>query len=125
LAHVSRSPAPGCGLRSASVESLEDDDRLEMIAFSSSATRYNQQPIHATAAERRQGVRVDPGVDRGRGTQLIPAINQPLRPLRNDSASPRRFGLAQIDPRVFGRHQNSDSTFGTLSINRRAASLVM
>jgi len=64
------------GIVKSLIKSLEDDDRLEMIAFSSDPKRYNQQPIHATAAERRKACAdrsaererrhgIDPGDQRG------------------------------------------------------------
>ena len=36
------------------IDSLDDDDRLEMVAFSSEQVRYRAEPVHATEAERRK-----------------------------------------------------------------------
>jgi Ca-activated chloride channel family protein len=67
------------------VGGLEDDDRLEMIAFSSGQKRYRGEPVRATAAERASAIAWIQGLNAGGGTEMIPAIGEALRPLRHDS----------------------------------------
>ena len=64
------------------IDSLDDDDRLEMVAFSSEQVRYRAEPVHATEAERRKARAWIEGLRANGGTELISAIDEALRPLR-------------------------------------------
>jgi Ca-activated chloride channel family protein len=67
------------------VESLDDRDRLEMIAFASEPTRYARGPVQATPAERMRAADWVDGLTAGGGTELISAIAEALQPLRRDA----------------------------------------
>jgi len=64
------------------IESLGDDDRLEMVAFASGQKRYNAAPVRTTADERRKACAWIHRLEAGGGTELISAIGEALRPLR-------------------------------------------
>ena len=66
------------------IDSLDDDDRLEIIAFSSGQVRYHAEPVHTTAAERRKVRAWIEALKADGGTELISAIGEALRPLRQD-----------------------------------------
>ena len=66
------------------IDSLGDADRIEMIAFSSRPVRFHEEPALATATERRNACEWIRSLHAGGGTELIPAIEEALRPLRND-----------------------------------------
>jgi Ca-activated chloride channel family protein len=65
------------------IETLGDADRIEMIAFSSRPFRFHQEPVAATAPERRKACEWIQSLQAGGGTELIPAIEEALRPLRD------------------------------------------
>ena len=66
------------------IDSLADDDRLEIIAFSSGQVRYHAEPVHTTAAERHKVRKWIEALKADGGTELISAIGEALRPLRQD-----------------------------------------
>jgi Ca-activated chloride channel family protein len=66
------------------IETLRDEDRLEMVAFSSGQVRYRQEPVLGTATERRKAAAWIERLEAHGGTELISAINEALRPLRDD-----------------------------------------
>jgi Ca-activated chloride channel family protein len=65
------------------IESLCDTDRIEMIAFSSRPVRFHEEPAPSTAAERRKACEWIQSLRADGGTELIPAIEEALRPLRD------------------------------------------
>jgi Ca-activated chloride channel family protein len=67
------------------VETLDDGDRLEMIAFASNARRYKPMAVNATPDERRLACAWIRALEAGGGTELIPAIVEALRPMRHDA----------------------------------------
>jgi Ca-activated chloride channel family protein len=66
------------------IDSLGDDDRVEIIAFSSNPVRFHEEPARATAAERQRAREWVQRLKANGGTELIPAIEEALRPLRSD-----------------------------------------
>lgn len=66
------------------IDSLADDDRLEIIAFSSGQVRYHAEPVHTTEAERHKVRKWIEALKADGGTELISAIGEALRPLRQD-----------------------------------------
>jgi hypothetical protein len=65
------------------IASLGDADRIVMIAFSTRPVRFHEEPAPATATERRNAAEWIQSLQAGGGTELIPAIEEALRPLRN------------------------------------------
>lgn len=68
------------------VESLGDQDRLEMVAFASGQVRYRKEPVHASARERKEACAWIRKLRADGGTEMISAIAEALRPLRADAA---------------------------------------
>lgn len=66
------------------VDSLDDNDRLDMVAFSSNQVRFRAEPVRAIAAERGNARTWIEGLTASGGTELISAIGAALRPLRAD-----------------------------------------
>ncbi|HEX7839852.1 MAG TPA: VIT domain-containing protein, partial [Kofleriaceae bacterium] len=64
------------------IESLGDDDRLELIEFSSAPRRYKPQPVHATRGEKQAAIRWLRGLSAGGGTEMQAAVLEALRVLR-------------------------------------------
>jgi Ca-activated chloride channel family protein len=64
------------------IQTLGDDDRLEMVAFASAPKRYQAAPVRATADERRKACAWIHNLKADGGTELISAIGEALRPLR-------------------------------------------
>ena len=67
------------------IDSLADEDRMEIIAFSSFPVRFHERPIHASAAERKRASAWVRALQASGGTELIPAIEEALRPLRDET----------------------------------------
>ena len=74
------------------IDSLNDEDRLEMVAFSSYQVRYREESVRATEEERRRARTWIEGLRANGGTELISAINEALRPRprRRPAAGHRR-----------------------------------
>ena len=70
---------------SALIESLADEDRLELIAFSTAPTRWKRGAVAATAAARRAALAWLAALRAGGGTEMRDGILEALRPLRADS----------------------------------------
>ncbi len=70
---------------SALVASLGEADRLELIAFSSTAVRWKRKPVAATSAARREALAWLAGLQASGGTEMHAGILEALRPLRPDS----------------------------------------
>jgi len=68
------------------IDSLRDDDRLEMVAFSSGQVRYRAEPVRTTEDERRRACAWIDSLEANGGTELISAIGEALRPLRDGVA---------------------------------------
>jgi Ca-activated chloride channel family protein len=68
------------------IDSLNDDDRVEMVAFSSRQVRYREEPVAATSEERQRARAWIGGLQANGGTELISAIDAALRPLRADAS---------------------------------------
>lgn len=66
------------------LDSLADDDRIEIIAFSSEPVRWPSGPAAATAAARVDARRFIEGLHAGGGTEMRHAVREALRPLRPD-----------------------------------------
>ncbi len=67
------------------VESLDDADRLELLAFSDRPLRWKPRPVAATAAARAEARRWLDGLQAGGGTEMATAVSEALRPLRPDA----------------------------------------
>ena len=67
------------------VDSLGDDDRLEMIAFAGDARRWLSGPVAATAEARRDAQRWLAALRAGGGTEMVDAVEEALKPLRPDA----------------------------------------
>ena len=67
------------------VDSLGDTDRLEMIAFSNSPSRWRTGPLEATGETRRDAHRWLAALRAGGGTEMRHALEEALRPLRPDA----------------------------------------
>ena len=90
------------------IDSLHDDDRIEMVAFSSRQVRYRTAPVHTVPEERRKAREWISGLQAGGGTELISAIHEALRPLRADA--PRQVvvvtdGLVGFESTAVGRFE--------------------
>jgi Ca-activated chloride channel family protein len=64
------------------IESLGDDDRLEMIEFASAPRRYKPQPVAATPGEKQAALRWLRKLSAGGGTEMRAAVIEALRALR-------------------------------------------
>jgi Ca-activated chloride channel homolog len=64
------------------IDSLGDDDRLELIAFSVSPRPYQPGPIHATRGERQAAIRWLRTLTAGGGTEMRAAVVATMRALR-------------------------------------------
>jgi hypothetical protein len=64
------------------IDSLNERDHLEMIAFSSNQVRYGKGSVQTTETERRKAHAWVDALTAGGGTELIPAIVAALSPLR-------------------------------------------
>jgi Ca-activated chloride channel homolog len=67
------------------IDSLDDQDRIEMIAFDSRRDRYRLKPVFATPSERYEARAWVEALTAGGGTEMISAIDAALRPLRKDA----------------------------------------
>jgi len=67
------------------VESLDDADLLELLAFSDRPLRWRPRPAAATATARAEACRWLDGLQAGGGTEMAPAVAEALRPLRADA----------------------------------------
>jgi Ca-activated chloride channel family protein len=67
------------------IDSLDDQDRIEMIAFDSRRDRYRPKPVFATPSERYEARAWVEALTAGGGTEMISAIDDALRPLRKDA----------------------------------------
>lgn len=64
------------------IESLGDDDRLELIAFSSEPRRYQPAPVAATSSAKRAAIEWLRGLSAGGGTEMRTAVVGALQLLR-------------------------------------------
>ena len=67
------------------IDGLGDEDRLEMVAFASSQVRYKSRPIATTSDERRKACVWVEKLEADGGTEMISAIEEALRPMRDDA----------------------------------------
>ena len=67
------------------VESLEDTDQLEMIAFSDRPRRWRSRPVPVTAAVRRDALAWLDALTTGGGTEMLDAVVSALAPLRSNA----------------------------------------
>ncbi len=67
------------------LDSLGDDDRLEMIAFAMTPRRWRSGPVAATAETRRDAHRWLAALQAGGGTEMLHAVEEALKPLRPDA----------------------------------------
>lgn len=68
------------------IDSLTDADYLDMIAFASFNLRFQEKAIRATPAWRARARAWVQALQAGGGTEMISAINEALRPLRDDTS---------------------------------------
>ena len=66
------------------IDSLTDQDQLEMLAFSNQPHRWRPQPVRATADARAAAGVWLAGLEPGGGTEMTEAIKAALAPLRAD-----------------------------------------
>jgi Ca-activated chloride channel family protein len=78
LAHARRVVA-------ALIDGLREEDRLEMIAFSSEPEKWKSAPVAATAAARAEALSWLNGLSAGGGTEMASAVTLALKPLRADA----------------------------------------
>jgi Ca-activated chloride channel family protein len=67
------------------IESLGEDDRLELIKFSSRPRRYKPDAVHATRGEKQAAIRWLRGLQAGGGTEMRSAVIEAMRALRPGS----------------------------------------
>lgn len=67
------------------IESLGDEDRLELIEFSSQPRRYRASAMPATRAEKHAAIRWLRGLTAGGGTEMHSAVIEAMRTLRPGS----------------------------------------
>lgn len=67
---------------SAMVDTLSDDDRIELIEFSSSPRRWRASPVAATEDHRREAIAWVRALQAGGATEMRAALLEALRPLR-------------------------------------------
>lgn len=67
------------------VESLGDEDRLELIEFSDRPRRWNPKPVAATAQARGAALAWLAALEAGGSTEMTDALYEALRPLREGS----------------------------------------
>jgi Ca-activated chloride channel family protein len=67
------------------VDSLGEEDRLEMIAFSNAPRRWQAEPVQATEAARRSALEWLRKLQASGGTEMRTALVEALRPLREDA----------------------------------------
>jgi Ca-activated chloride channel family protein len=67
------------------VDSLDEADRLELIAFSERPWRWQPGPVAASAATRAEARRWLDDLRAGGGTEMRAAVSEALRPLRADA----------------------------------------
>lgn len=66
------------------IDTLGDEDQLEMVAFASQASRYRSRPVRTNARERQRAAAWVTALTAGGGTEMIGAIEEALRPVRRD-----------------------------------------
>jgi Ca-activated chloride channel family protein len=64
------------------IDSLAEQDRLELIEFSSSPSHYQQEPVFASAREKQAAIRWVRSRTAGGGTEMRAAVIEALRTLR-------------------------------------------
>ncbi|HVV86949.1 MAG TPA: VIT domain-containing protein [Kofleriaceae bacterium] len=64
------------------IESLTDDDRLELVEFSTAPRRYLAEPVAATAAAKKDAIRWVRARQADGGTEMASGIREALRGLR-------------------------------------------
>jgi Ca-activated chloride channel homolog len=64
------------------IESLGDDDRLELIEFSDAPRRYRAAPVRATRDEKQAAIRWVRGLQAGSSTEMRAAVIEAMRSLR-------------------------------------------
>ncbi|MFP2924341.1 VIT domain-containing protein [Pyxidicoccus sp. 3LG] len=67
------------------IDTLEERDSLELVAFSDEALRWRDGPAPADAATRREAVAWVRALEAGGATEMLSGIQEALRPLRPDS----------------------------------------
>lgn len=70
---------------SALVDSLGDEDQLELVKFASSAVRWHRGPVAATEAHRKEAKRWLARLDASGGTEMRDGIREALRGVRPDA----------------------------------------
>lgn len=73
-------------LATAMVEALGDEDRLEMIEFSTRPRRFQTEPMRTTRAGKKQARKWIAKLRASGGTEMLTAVHEALRPLRDDAA---------------------------------------
>jgi Ca-activated chloride channel family protein len=64
------------------IESLGDDDRLELIEFASAPRRYRSEPVRATQGEQQAAIRWVRALQAGGSTEMRAAVIEAMRSLR-------------------------------------------
>ena len=67
------------------VESLQDADTLELVAFSTAARRWKKNPERATRSSREAARRWIVAQEANGGTEMLDAVETALQPLREDA----------------------------------------
>jgi Ca-activated chloride channel family protein len=67
------------------IDSLDDRDRLEMIAFDTNRERYRPAPVYATPSEKYEARVWVEALRTGGGTEMISAIEDALKPMRGEA----------------------------------------
>jgi Ca-activated chloride channel family protein len=67
------------------LDSLADNDRLEMISFADRPRHWRNGPVAATAETRRDAHRWLAALHAGGGTEMLHAVEEALKPLRPDA----------------------------------------
>jgi Ca-activated chloride channel homolog len=67
------------------IESLEDDDRLELIEFGSRPRRWQKEPVVMTREGKKQALKWVKELESSGGTEMRAAVLEALRPLRSDA----------------------------------------
>jgi Ca-activated chloride channel family protein len=70
---------------SALIDTLTDDDRLELIEFSTHARRWKSEPVRASVTARREALRWVAKLEAGGGTEMRTGILEAMSSLRPDS----------------------------------------
>jgi Ca-activated chloride channel family protein len=67
------------------IDTLSDDDTLEMIEFSTAARRWQKRAVNATASNKKDAARWLKKLEAGGGTEMVAGVMEALAPLSSEA----------------------------------------